>query len=155
MVQWLRFRIPSAGGLVGKREHLRVCMPQLRPGAAKYINKINNFFKNKRYRTIESRRLPSACSLIHSFIHKTCAMKVLVPSPPEQLPEFLALSGLIDLPAQGPTALSHSCLWAVSHPHLQRLCTQRSHQLSLGFSGNRIGSLPALLVPVILVIVIM
>ena len=82
-------------------------------------------------------------------------MKVLVPSPPEQLPEFLALSGLIDLPARGPTALSHSCLWAVSHPHLQRLCTQRSHQLSLGFSGNRIGSLPALLVPVILVIVIM
>ena len=43
MVQWLRLRIPNAGGLGSipgqeTRSHmlqLRVCVPQLRPGAAK------------------------------------------------------------------------------------------------------------------------
>ena len=49
MVQGLRFHTPNAGGLARELEHLRVCMPQLRPGAAKYINKTNKcfFFKKE------------------------------------------------------------------------------------------------------------
>ena len=61
MVQGLRFHTPNAGGLARELEHLRVCMPQLRPSAAEYINKTNKcFFKKRRYHTVESKRLPFA-----------------------------------------------------------------------------------------------
>ena len=99
VVQWLRLRALNAGGLgsipgQGTRSHmtqLRVCIPQLRPSAAKLKK---NWLQNQALRELKFTVLPAKEQL---FINILCSPHLihgqLCPSPPNTPSSLIISSG--------------------------------------------------------------